>query len=1061
MGRAYSRPLLEVEEEENKDDEDKEEEEDTFTLEKPQEEPESPMEKLSFDPWDSQLLFAEPQPDYYATFEEYEEALRNWSKLCVDNLQFIPPHATQFEELIGLIPHEFVEGDSGDDNEDNAAEIEAQSGGPRRVHYLVTKLNDQQQCHPKLLIPPQPPVEETEWVPKRGKEWKKLNGGTKLAIRDVFQDWVSKVEAQKSVLPIVHGTFAKNAGNDVGGLARSSTISKKLARKTEALRRTDLNPKDIEGCRDAPSYIANQDVFFITPNLELEEPFSYAELTTTYPRSQYNATFANQWAEIDQANRHDSLNGWVSNRTHPCPLTLTFQPHTFPLLIYLSPSIQYHPTTPLRQIKQYLSIAKTVVGEAEEITVETIERIVEVPMYLDHFQQFLQSTDESDDEAEYTYMQTLAASVTTENVHSLLGLFDIHKDKLIRAKLATFVMEIMQTCRAKHMLEELASTTNVEGLYWVAFSMNYHRPTNKDIFPYIPENWNLLADIAMPNTCIRELLQKVFTLYYLNVINDAIMQQTYLYVAINYFVAENMKRFAADIASTLSETPDIGPQILIAMQHRSSTISSLALFVMLQFIHNPNQDVQAYLLDEESQLLEVVRSAAASKFGHVQFACRRLFASLTENASTFKLISAYYSQSGTIINDLMNEPNRTYALDGSPPLLCELLSEYLISSLQNPKSKTIEFLMGANFFTDGIKQMMTLKNKLCHGALAISHVLMAMAKHMHTIDRVEGSDPEQSVKSSARKAEQQQAGEEMILIVSYSDIRNILTVIKGMPDKGYAIKRFCLGAVRHLLKVSSVFDLVQMEPEFYTQISSFCREGRTFQSMHFNREAWRLFFQIIRYHSGTINYMQKSNQLAPFLDTIGGGSGAFGTMNGLHYLAKLLDMPDVEKKRISNGKKPSRSDSDMRGYENDVKSLVNFLVSNSQFIKIHMIYKRYFPAISLGKRPDYPGFHKVAEIYNIINESAGCSRLLRDAYKNGEYKNGLQHIAGMYGGSEEGYSNTSSSSSSGSTVSSSVGSSKGSTSSTSSAQASATSSGKSTKSKKGSRFGLGKIFGKG
>jgi hypothetical protein len=51
--------------------------------------------------WDAQLLPIEPKPEFYETFEEYEEAMLRWSLVCY-GLPTLPPHAAQFQNLLGV-----------------------------------------------------------------------------------------------------------------------------------------------------------------------------------------------------------------------------------------------------------------------------------------------------------------------------------------------------------------------------------------------------------------------------------------------------------------------------------------------------------------------------------------------------------------------------------------------------------------------------------------------------------------------------------------------------------------------------------------------------------------------------------------------------------------------------------------------------------------------------------------------------------------------------------------------------------------------------------------------
>eukprot|EP01028_Stygiella_incarcerata_P010702 TRINITY_DN5682_c0_g1_i2.p1 TRINITY_DN5682_c0_g1~~TRINITY_DN5682_c0_g1_i2.p1 ORF type:complete len:1111 (-),score=274.64 TRINITY_DN5682_c0_g1_i2:16-3279(-) len=55
-----------------------------------------------FMPWENQLFPAEPQPQHYDVYEEYELAMLRWAHVCAQ-LRFLPPNPEQMEKLVGLM----------------------------------------------------------------------------------------------------------------------------------------------------------------------------------------------------------------------------------------------------------------------------------------------------------------------------------------------------------------------------------------------------------------------------------------------------------------------------------------------------------------------------------------------------------------------------------------------------------------------------------------------------------------------------------------------------------------------------------------------------------------------------------------------------------------------------------------------------------------------------------------------------------------------------------------------------------------------------------------------
>lgn len=182
----------------------------------------------------------------------------------------------------------------------------------------------------------------------------------------------------------------------------------------------------------------------------------------------------------------------------------------------------------------------------------------------------------------------------------------------------------------------------------------------------------------------------------------------------------------------------------------------------------------------------------------------------------------------------------------------------------------------------------------------------------------------------------------------------------------------------------------------------FCREGRHHS---FNKNAWKLFFQTIEYHSGAIEEYIKNKYLVQFLDlavNVSNNSGIVIT-NGLHYLKKLFQLCE----KANKGGTPFRNDP--KSVEKDVKMLVSFFIEKHHFIKLHIMYKRFTQTYPGGPfRVLFFSFFsfffnlafffkkELASFYKTIVNDPSCEKLLKDAFKNNEYKEGLLFINNLF-----------------------------------------------------------------
>lgn len=72
---------------------------------------------------------------------------------------------------------------------------------------------------------------------------------------------------------------------------------------------------------------------------------------------------------------------------------------------------------------------------SDKITIPNIISVIEVPMFLDKFQDLLaESMPEGSDGVVRTYLQAFLNSITPDNFHEILQMYEKHSSPLIHAK---------------------------------------------------------------------------------------------------------------------------------------------------------------------------------------------------------------------------------------------------------------------------------------------------------------------------------------------------------------------------------------------------------------------------------------------------------------------------------------------------------------------------------------------------------------------------------------------------------------------------------------------------
>lgn len=121
------------------------------------------------------------------------------------------------------------------------------------------------------------------------------------------------------------------------------------------------------------------------------------------------------------------------------------------------------------------------------------------------------------------------------------------------------------------------------------------------------------------------------------------------------------------------------------------------------------------------------------------------------------------------------------------------------------------------------------------------------------------------------------------------------TIIESMIDfitnpgnnnrRFYRPKTYMLECLRHLLKCHEVFNkLIKLNRAFVQKLIDICKDGT---EMEFNRNAWRLFYQLFKFHPNVVEKIIKNGQMTAFLEMIGSGQSSVVMKNSIHYFNKV------------------------------------------------------------------------------------------------------------------------------------------------------------------------------
>lgn len=990
------------------------------------------------DPWDANLLPPEPQPEFYKTFEEFEEALLRWAEACNASLSYIPPHAAQLEQLIPIqsqatadqarAARQFRDHSTHVSVLDELHESSALAsqgelaGNPRTglchadffssgaVSVAEVRSKARERLDPRKEGGARRPVEKIAPPEQGSDEWQ--------LCRDALDSWVQRLlinriaihkehgSFNKPMLPVIHGTFPTHY-----------KTPRPPGYRPVPLRRQDLTEQMVEDCYDCPEGINGKKVEFNIPLVSIE-PLEFDKLHANEYRSEAFSAFAHCPApslgtakqgdrmlllandssvsnrgeayRVDKLrelrreqgrNRYDHLNAW-----------------NFPMLPQ-----QVHD----KAKAELEEVLKAIPSGAKTMSLADIEAILQNSLYLDQFQDRLSEPvahmkPSKESGLPRNLGEYISKSVDSSNFARLLQFYGSHANNLLfLAKLSLLVQDLISGNTGKNLVEALINGGGLKALGYLAYSISFFNDMPVEVYPYDTELIQLIFVACKSITLLGSFLdpametifQSVFTYYYLDMIATTTQSKSFVFFSLgSTFLARQCESAVTKLQEALKSKPQCLNQLVEFLGHRSARVSSFFLFILLRLLHIA---AKFPAIKEHFVTLDIVdktRQLARSRFSHVQYGARLIFA-LLQTAPWAALFGEKYSgDKALFLRDLTNSP-----------LLSSLFLDACLQSLlrlasndgSDPNELACSFLWkDGHYFETLLQQVLgsDCSQQIPRTIETCSTLLARLSQAFAQLKLVD-------IPSPIRK---DPGGRRYLFTFTEPRARQLLTFISSVSTAhplGYAVKTNALLLLRNLVKAEGAFPTIVGIPEFLSKLVVFCKDANDFA---FNRAAWGTFFTIIQRHTGVLEHLIEKGAITNFFDIISVVSGNLISHNAIHYIHKVFNLHGAESVRVEADMEPKRyGDKCLQSVEKDVRALCKFFSERKMFIKCQMISKRFVD--NQDPSLNHPGaaFVELVRLYKIINDSSTCEKLKKDIFKNAEYQQSFLALIEKYGGVNE------------------------------------------------------------
>jgi len=998
--------------------------------------------------WESSLIPLEPKPEFYDTFEEFEKAMIRWTIASI-GLNQLPPHPAQFQKLLGLrivdppfFPIAEVNVDTLTKKSNDAQETyKSNKAKSRAKEKSKRRFTDIYHTH----------GDNEDHLQHRGSnEWSKLKENDKQQIRNAIQNALNMQMQKRSkfkvyhteLLPRIHGIISENETEE-RSIRRLTLTHPLISSKATKSKANDPIRKWIECQRKirlSNASLSEESITsLIAKNKAHQIPLRRNDLTEEQLKEIYDCQSKEKGKRIEFEIPQFDLGTIEFN--------LLSKDWYISLLQYVLKGIEfgfrhyhlnswYFPTLPASTNENQISeLAKLFVQiqHPTQIDDKLFYKLFTTDAFLDNFEEFMdrymkQKCFIKGNKEISIFHELLHYGTTSETLASMLKLFDLSHSSLAHAKLAYYVVRFLESERCKEVLLKICKDKDTNTLYYLAVAATFFEAVPVQFFRYTRTMQELIKNKF--ESRMNDLICTLVATYYLECICIALWEEDSRFPDAYPLMIQQIESNVLSIATYLKNNPNyIKYHIWDMVGSRSRTMSELGIFIAnFLFSMNCNTAIVEMIKSKEVNVVEKVRKLARSKLSHVTAAASKIFATLEKEDWRCLLVDTY-CKANNIVEDMLRSTNKTI-VGSQPPVMSPLVYKFLEDSInigvnyeKENKSKKEEMdwqiissLLEEDFFHMILLEITTAsrERRVHQGVLMGAMFLAKFAKYTICNQMIAGEDEKKKVSMSSilsklgRPKKKDSPSESSVsdskswkLSITASDLNNIIEVLFNENTKSrqtYSIRKYMLETLRHLIKCPSVFALLNLDKHLLARIQEMCEDSF---DVEFNREAWRLFYQMIKFHAGVIEKLIKENMVANFLEPIGNKieTSPIISKNSIHYFNKIFNLPENSTPFTGNKKdclfyvEPKKNARKtgfnvpqaivMEKYAPSVRALCDHILLRQLHIIFYIAFTRLFS--------NYKGwaFQSLAQLYHTLDKHSSCVKIAQKFRSHKEYKEAL------------------------------------------------------------------------
>ncbi|KAJ3446191.1 sca1 complex scaffold protein scaa [Anaeramoeba flamelloides] len=948
------------------------------------------------EPWNNKLIPEEPNPNNYKTFQEYEKALWRWSKIVLSSFKKIPPHASDFREIHGMVS---LEEKRRDEERKKQLKIQRRNtlsnfGKSKNNHNLTFTKNFKSNQKRSRLSGKYPNSYRPFIInfhkrcllysPKQG-----LNALTSFQTK-ITQQYLlnlfksAHLKNSKQQDNYRKGKYSLNGKNQIQ--FKKSQIDGNIISSTTKQNKILPNSKSI--------YLMKELLESLNENIKKkDENKSFRVIGILHGQLKNSTNFYQRKKQINSRTfsnfylRRNDISGSLLSKSVDCPYTINGNK-----VIYRAPNYENDGPIDLHSVKnksyqlkmkrslnnlksQYkftklnssyypqkflqnklnLQIQSIKDHFSNNVNLDKIELILSLltsDLPLDIFIQLMNETV-FEKLSQKMFSEAIYSIINTTNLKQILQLFHHSISLLTHSKTSFFITGLLESHIGTKIIVNYSLNNDIQSLYYISYAMNFLDGNVSNIHPYNEETKQYSLKIFGKKNWELEL--KLFVYYYIHHILEPIF-----ILSKNFIVVKNKYNNFAKI----TDFTILYSNLLI--NHFDS---------LIKIFKNNNKDVNG----------DGCRDKDINKN-------RNRNNNRNSNRFTKKIKAENLkSKSMNNINLIKKKTNRNDEDNVNTIEKEDLI--YLDSAIFKKLMTHLLKLINDNTYSP---ELLIILTKLIY-KLAFAMVLCCKIDIIQNHNRNKFSNNKSNRSNSGTgKNIYLKSFTKKQIFIDLNSFDTFFKIIENSKTELDLVKCYLVKTFTKFLQIPNIYQFLFKREKCYslfniiTQISI---------SNRLSKSIWRFLYILIFSHPNALQHLIILKKFQNFLGMISSVSSVSIVSYGLDFIYKLFMLPEknhLKKLNLLNQISPIDKNEKQFQLLKTHQLFIDFFTDNSMFVKLNMIFMKHGKSdLNTNRKITWFIFVKLSKVYYALLDKSFCIKILKSNSKKEQYKEGFNTFESM------------------------------------------------------------------